>query len=102
MTSAVVLSKRRKESRGRVRIGRTYLPWSKEIKYLGVYHDRRLTCRTHAQTVSTCKLGKLIINAYLLPAITYIALVRGYLATVHKRKLQSVLDRLPGLSLIHI
>ena len=46
----------------------------------------------------TRKLGRMIVGAYLLPVITYACPVWGYLATMHKKKLQSVLD----LSLIHI
>ena len=87
--------------------------WSKEVKYLGLHLDRRLTCRTHAQTVlkrastrlcalfpllissgMTSELGKMIVDAYLLPVITYACPVWGYLANIHKKKLQRVLYNL--------
>ena len=109
---AVEFSKRRKHPVRQLRIGRTYLRWSKEVKYLGLHLDRRLTWRTHAQAVLkqasarlsllfpllissaiTRKLGKIIVGAYLLPVITYACSFGGYLAVMHKKKLLSVLDR---------
>ena len=41
----------------------------------------------------TRKLGRMIVGAYLLPVIAYACPVWGYLAAMHKKKLQSVLDR---------
>ena len=84
---------------------------SREVKYLGIHLDRWLTWRTRPHAIKTRasarlgslfpilankgmirKLGKLIVNTYLLSIIIYAAPVYGYLAAVYKRKLQSVLD----------
>src|SRR5207302_9465897 len=111
-STAVLFSRRRKMPQERPRIGRTYLPWSNEVKYLGLHLDRRLTWRIHAQTLvqratarlgqlfpllassaMTRRLGKIIVNTYLLPVITYAAPVWGYLAAMHKRRLKSVYHR---------
>ena len=40
-SSAVLFSKRREERRGRVSLGRTYFPWSREVKCLAIHLDRR-------------------------------------------------------------
>ena len=45
----------------------------------------------------TPRLGKLIVNTYVLPVITYACPVWGYLARGHRITLQRVLDR--GLKL---
>ena len=41
----------------------------------------------------TRKLGKMIISMYLLLFITYAAPVWGYLAAMHKKKLQSIVNK---------
>ena len=43
-----------------MRLGRTYLPWSREIKYLGVHLDRRLTWRAHAETMRNRASARLV------------------------------------------
>ena len=50
-STAVVFS-RRFRLPDRLYVGDTLLPWSREVRYLGVHLDRRLTWRTHSAQVA--------------------------------------------------
>ena len=114
-SAAVIFSRKRKRPRP-LKVGPVEVPWTNSVKYLGLHVDSRLTWRTHTQYIrqrasaqlsrlwpvlsnpaKTPRLGKLIVNSYVLPVITYACPVWGYLARGHRKTLQCVLDR--GLKL---
>ena len=47
----------------------------------------------------TTRLGKLIVNTYVLPVITYVCPIWGYMAVCQRKSFQSILDW--GLKLAH-
>lgn len=112
-STAVLFSKRTKPMVQRLRIGRTYVPWSKEVKYLGLHFDRRLIWRIRARRC-TERLPPALVScfryshtrqrfagkaswSFVLSVMTYAIPVWSYLTAMRKQKLQSVLER--GLKL---
>jgi hypothetical protein len=120
-TQAIFFTKRRKrELPGEtIKIFNTDIPWSKEIKFLGVYLDKSLTFKRHIEYViqkannvfhilypminRRSKLNVrnklLLYKVVLRPVITYAAPILHGIADIHLKKLQVFQNKIIKIAL---
>jgi hypothetical protein len=112
-SSALLITRRRLEPHGHVRMFGQVIPWKDQAKYLGVVLDKKLSCTPHIDYVVaktkmvagqlsslTCRKSKMspknklvMYKTIIRPTLTYASIVWGHAAGVHLNKMQVVLKR---------
>jgi hypothetical protein len=112
-SSALLITRRRLEPHGHVRMFGQVIPWKDQAKYLGVVLDKKLSCTPHIDYVVaktkmvagqlsslTCRKSKMspknklvMYKTIIRPTLTYTSIVWGHAAGVHLNKMQVVLNR---------
>lgn len=112
-TQSILIRRRRIQPDTQITVNGTPIPWSDEVKYLGVYLDKAFTWKRHIQHVKskakiahkklfplltrtsqlTTTLKLLLINMVIRPTMSYASVAWGHAAKTHIKSLTSLENR---------